>query len=297
MAPEPAASYRLGLVLVLLSTISWSTTGLFTRLIALDGWTMLFWRGIFGGLGLLAVIWLLEGRHGLTRFRRLGRPGLAYVLIAGIGMAAYLTSIVHTTVAHVAVIYAAAPFAAAGLGWLVLRQKPTASAMLAATAALGGVALMVGFGTEGRLLGDAIAVLMTLCMAAMMVLARRYPEIPTLQAACLSAFLTSALVAPFGAPLVVTGTELSILLVFGLVSNAAGLGLFILGARRLPPVETALVSALEAPIAPLWVWAAFAETPSPATLAGGAVVMAAVVWHILREARRVRPAGVAVPPA
>ena len=50
-------------------------------------------------------------------------------------------------------------------------------------------------------------------------------------------------------------------------------------------VETALIGALEAPIAPVWVWLMFDETPGPATLLGGLIVFAAVFWHILRSAR------------
>ena len=54
----------------------------------------------------------------------------------------------------------------------------------------------------------------------------------------------------------------------------------------LPAVRTALLSALETPMTPFWVWLAFAETPSPATLTGGTVVFAAVVWYVVHDARR-----------
>jgi hypothetical protein len=40
----------LGWVLVSFSAVAWSTAGYFTRLIDEDVWTMLFWRGVFGGL-------------------------------------------------------------------------------------------------------------------------------------------------------------------------------------------------------------------------------------------------------
>ncbi|HZX83579.1 MAG TPA: hypothetical protein VFF19_08460, partial [Reyranella sp.] len=39
-----------GTVLVLVSAFAFSTAGLFTRLVETDVWTMLFWRGLFGGL-------------------------------------------------------------------------------------------------------------------------------------------------------------------------------------------------------------------------------------------------------
>lgn len=286
MGPDSARTYRLGLALTLASTVSWSTTGLFTRLIALDAWTMLAWRSLFGGFGLLVVIALLEGSDGLRRFGRLGWPGLAYVLASGFGMATYLSAMVSTTVAHVAVIYAVAPFVAAGLGWLVLRERPGGRALAASLIALVGVAVMVGLGPEGRPLGDFLALVMTVCMAAMMVLSRKFPAIPTLQAACVSALFASALAFLAMPSEPISTGQFGLLLVFGLVFNTVGLGLFILGARRLPPVETALISSLEAPIAPLWVWLLLAETPSAATLIGGTVVMAAVVGHILVGAQK-----------
>jgi drug/metabolite transporter (DMT)-like permease len=76
-----------------------------------------------------------------------------------------------------------------------------------------------------------------------------------------------------------------ILATFGLSNALLGFALFILGSRRIPAVETALIGALEAPIAPVWVWLMFDETPGPATLLGGLIVFAAVFWHILRSAR------------
>jgi len=42
------SDYHLGLVLVTISAVAWSTAGFFTRLIALDSFTMLAWRGVFG---------------------------------------------------------------------------------------------------------------------------------------------------------------------------------------------------------------------------------------------------------
>jgi drug/metabolite transporter (DMT)-like permease len=50
--------------------------------------------------------------------------------------------------------------------------------------------------------------------------------------------------------------------------------------------ESALLSLTEAVLAPLWVWLAFAETPGPLTLLGGAVVAAAVVWQVAGVHRR-----------
>ena len=78
---------------------------------------------------------------------------------------------------------------------------------------------------------------------------------------------------------------ITILAVFGLSNALLGFALFILGSRRIPAIETALIGALEAPIAPVWVWLMFGETPGAATLLGGLIVFAAVFWHIFQSAR------------
>ncbi len=38
-----------GSTIVAISAVMFSTAGLFIRLIVVDVWTMLFWRGLFGG--------------------------------------------------------------------------------------------------------------------------------------------------------------------------------------------------------------------------------------------------------
>lgn len=282
------SEYRLGLVLVTASAVAWSTAGLFTRLIPLDSWTMLAWRGIFGALGIAAVILANERRRAWPGFRNMGWPGWLFAAISAIGMIFFITSLRYTTVAHVAVIYATVPLVAAGLGWLAIRERPSAGAIGASLAALAGVALMVGLGTEGGLFGDILALGMTLSVAAMMVIARRFRDISVMPAACISAMLSGLVCWPFGEPLTVTGQELLLLSLFGLVNSAAGLALFTLGARLLPAVETALIGALDAPLAPLWVWLAFHEIPGTSTLAGGLIVFAAVTTHVMATARKGR---------
>jgi len=280
--------HRLGLVLVTAAAVAWSLAGFFTRLIVLDTWTMLAWRGLFGALGTAVFIAATQRRQAWDAFRGMGWPGWLFALLSAVGMTLFITSLRHTTVAHVAVIYATVPFVAAGLAWLVMRERPSGSALLASTVALAGVALMVGLSAEGGALGDLLAFGMTASMAGMMVMMRRFRAIPAVPVACLSALLCGLAAWPLGAPLSVGGHDFVLLALFGIVNSALGLVFFALGARHLPAIETALVTALDAPLAPLWVWLAFSETPAQATLFGGAIVLAAVTGHILHEHTRPR---------
>lgn len=199
MAPTPnslSPDHRLGLILVFVSTVSWSTAGLFTRAISADVFTVLVFRGVFGTLGLLGVLYWHQGLNGLRSFARLGRAGWLYAAISGAGMLCYIGSLRLTSVAHVAIIYAVVPFMTAGLAWAMLKERPTKDAIIASLIAFSGAVVMVGFGHDGAILGDLLALIMTLGMALMMVIARKHPEIPTLPAGITSAVLSAVLCCP-----------------------------------------------------------------------------------------------------
>ena len=286
-----SANSQLGLLFVTVSAIAWSTAGLFTRLIALDSWTMLVWRGIFGAAGIMAVMWMMQGRQSLRGLLHMRTSGWLFVAVGSAGMILFITALRFTTVAHAAVIYATVPLIAACLGWLVMREKPSRSAVIASVAALVGVIVMVGLGLEGGWLGNLLALGMALCMAALMIMARRFRDIPTMPAAGLSALLSAFLCWPLAQPLSVTGSDLVLLALFGVVNSALGMVFFALGARLLPVVQTALIGALDAPLAPLWVWLAFGETPSSATMVGGVIVFAAVTVHMVKSVHETDPRG------
>ncbi len=282
----PQSQYRLGLILVTGSALAWSTAGYFTRLIPLDNWTLLFWRGVFAAIGIFLFMLVKDGRGAWRQFGQLRVPGWLFTIISGGGMIVYITSLTLTTVAHVAVIYCIVPFVAAGLAFLTMRERPSSVSIAASVVALGGVAVMVGLGGgEGSLAGDLLAFVMTLGMAVMMVISRRHHDIPILAAAGLSALVSAAACWPLAQHAIPPTGELFQLALFGLVNSAVGIALFTLGARLIPAVETALIGALDAPLAPVWVWLAFSETPGRNTIVGGVLVLGAVLANIALGAR------------
>lgn len=275
-----ARQYRLGLFLVTLSAVAWSTAGFFTRLIALDIWTLLLWRGIFGALGIFVFMSVYQGAGSRSAFGQMGLAGWLFALVGAVGMLCFIGSLKLTSVAHASVIYATAPLITAALAWAVMRERASRSAILASLVALVGVTVMVGLGQEGTLVGDLLALGMTVCMAIIMIISRRYQGIPMLAAACLSALLSVLVVLPFAQWALPGGTVLWQLAMFGLLNSAVGLALFAIGSKMLPTTETALIGALDAPLAPIWVMLAFGEIPSPATLVGGAIVFLAIFAHV-----------------
>ncbi len=287
--PTPSTHFT-GVLLLLGSAIAWSTAGLFVRLSPLDAMSMIVWRGPAGALGIIAAIaWMERGRT-LSVFAAMRGAAWSYALLSGIDMVIYISSLRLTTVAHVAIIYATVPFAAAVLGYLMLGERPTRSALIACAVALGGVAIMVASPDAGSTVtGDLMAGAVTIMTAGLMVISRRYPGIPMLPAASMSGIIGALLVVPFVTQLPASGGELAVILASGLVNVSLGFGLLAVGARLLPAVETALIGTLEGPLAPLWVWLALGETPGRQTLVGGALVIAAVLGHLWIAGARARP--------
>lgn len=270
--------HRDGTLLVGLSAVAFSTAGLFTRLVPADAWTLLFWRGLFGGAFILGWIGWTEWRGILGAFRAIGGAGLVAAACSTIGTVCFIQALRHTSVAAVTVIFATAPFLAAAIAWVWLRDRPARRTLAASLLALVGVVVMVGRGApDGAALGNLLALAMTASMALMMVVVHRHRAVSMLPAACLSAFACAVLVAPWAHPAAVTPTTFGLLALFGVSQFGLGLLLLTLGSRRLSGPRASLLSSLELPLAPLWVWLAFGEGLTAAGWIGGAIVCAAVV--------------------
>lgn len=270
-----------GNAIIIASAAAFSTAGLFTRLLPTDAWTMLFWRGLFGGLLIAAVIAWQEGRQVSRAFRAIGRAGLLAAACSTLGTICFILALRDTSVAEVTIIFATAPFLAAAMAWAWGAERPRLVTLIAIALALLGVVVMVGAGRGGGgTLGRLLAFGMTALMALMMVVIRRNRQVSMLPAACLSAFACAALVLPLANPAAVTSGELALLFAFGTTQFGLGLLLLTIGSRRIPATRASLLGNLELPFAPLWVWLAFGEAPSIAATIGGAIVAAAIALDL-----------------
>ena len=140
----------------------------------------------------------------------------------------------------------------------------------------------------GSLLGKGLAVIMSLTVAGLAIVMRKHRDVQMLPAMAASAWLCSLFTVWFASPLSVTMSDIWLIVMFGVVQNGLGLALYTFGAKRIPAVDAALLTALEVPLTPLWVWMLMDEVPSVATQIGGAVVLAALFGHMVAELRRNR---------
>ena len=279
------SQHRLGIALIVAAAVAWSTAPFFTRLLSLDSWTILFWRGLFGGAAIAAVLVLTQGRAGLRDLTRMGKSGWLVASLSTLGMVCFIPALQLTSVSNVAIIIATGPFVAAVMAWIWLRETVHLRTLLASLAALCGVIIIVGDASASSdALGIALACLMTVAIAAMTVAVRQHKNTPMVAAAAVSNLLGSLVSIPFAQGIAgVTAADLMILALFGFFQVGLGLSLFMLGSRLLPSGQATLIATLETPLMPFWVWLAFHEVPSLRALVGGALVMGAVIADIVGD--------------
>ena len=240
----------------------------------------------------LFFIYLERGRvPGILR--RMGWPSLLATIFSATSMISGIGSMYYTSIADAMVIYATVPFVTAALAFVFIGERPSRSTLIASGVAMVGVLVMLtdghgGSGGGSGLFGKLLAAVMTLSVGAMATVMRKHREVPMLPAMAGSAWLCSFVTFWFAAPLAVSAPDLQLIVIFAIVQNAMGLILYTASTRRLPAADASLLTALEVPLTPLWVWLVLNEVPSPATLIGGPIVLAALFGHILYEVRRNR---------
>jgi drug/metabolite transporter (DMT)-like permease len=291
--PDTSPSGRrrpIGIALVTGATLSWSLTGLYTRVLHLDPWTTMAGRSVFGLIFLSAIFLIRRRGTTVSALVAMGRHGVGQA-VASVACAIFtITSLAETSVADNAVIGATSPFAAAALAWLWLGERVARRTIVAGLVSLLGVGVVVsGSLGGGRILGDLLAVGMMLAFAVMIVVSRARPSMPIDGPNLLAVALNLALTAPFADFATIGATQALVLAAFGFTNFVAAGMLFLAGSGRIPAAETALIVALDLVFGPALVWIFVAETPPTAGLAGGAIVFVAVVGHVVAGMRP--PAG------
>lgn len=282
-------TYAQGILLAGLAALLWSLMALGLRLIeAATVWEILFWRSV----GLLPVVaGLIWWSHGSLAgpIRAAGRAGV----IGGLGLAVSFCGAVYaiqsTTVANAVFLFSAAPFLAALFGTLLLGERVRPATWIAIALAAVGVFVMVRDGLAFGAGPGNIAALISAAGFAVMTLAMRArpqadPAVPVLLGAVFN-LIAMLPVVLLGGRFWIGAHDAAIAIGLGMVILGLGLGLYSRGSRGVPAADLALVSMLEVLLAPLWVWLVLGEGATQGTLAGGAILLAALASNALAASR------------
>jgi drug/metabolite transporter (DMT)-like permease len=273
---------RRGRLYVTLAAVAWSTAGLFQRELTVNLATQLAGRAFFAVLGILVFIAFAERGRFVRSFLDIGRAGLAIAVLMAASSGAFIAALNYTTVANVLFLQALAPVLAAIFGTFV-GERVSRRTWIATAIAIAGVALMVGGPSRPSALGFGLSLFMSVSFAGTIVITRHQRHVSMAPATCLSQVLVFVCAAPFASASGIGGKDLLLLIGLGVTQIGLGLIFLSIGARLIPAAEVGLITLLEIVLGPLWVWIFLGEQPSATTLAGGAVVLAAVVFQTTGE--------------
>jgi drug/metabolite transporter (DMT)-like permease len=272
-----------GIAYVAASALCFGAMPVFARRAYQDGVdppTLLLLR--FGAAA--AVMWTLVAWRG-TRLPR-GRGLYTLVGMGAIGYAgqafSYFTALTLASAGLVALLLYTYPALVALLSWAVLRHPLSRLQLGALAMALAGSLLTIGRAGDGAPLGVALGLLAALIYSVYILVGARLPADVTPTAS--TAVVTSAAAVVYGAVAAVAGVRLPVsaggwlaILAVALVGTVLAIACFLAGLERLGAVRTSVYSTLEPAFTLGLAALLLGEEVGALRLAGGALILGAVL--------------------
>lgn len=269
-----------GILIAFTGVLVLSFDALLVRLTAADPWTTSFWRGLLIGMTMtLICLWRGDFRW-RPPTRRILWLTVIMSVVYGINTSLFVFSVSATHAANTVVILASAPFFAALFSRWWLKEHLPRRTQIAIAVCLTGVVVVFGGSMGGfNWQGDALALLLAMSTGGLLTVLRYTPEVPrTLLVA--GAGLVTALICVIPAqPFDLELNQFGWLLLMGMLQMPIASFLLMLAPKYLPSPEVSLFLLVETILAPVWVWWVLHETPTAATLWGGALILSTIAIH------------------
>jgi drug/metabolite transporter (DMT)-like permease len=285
---------RRGILVTGAGAVVLSFEGALVQLLDLSQWTILLCRGPLMAAGFLVIFALGRPAGGFAAgLRAAGAWGLAAAALFASDNLLFIVALRTTSVTNTLLILSTVPVWAALLGWLLLGEGVAARTWAVIATAFAGLAVIVsGSLGHGSLAGDLAALGAAVAIAGTLVVIRRARGVAMLPAMALGTLAAGLAAAPLADLGTVGARDAGLLALLGLVIAPVAFACISYGPRHLPAHEVGLLMLLETVLGPLWAWLLLGRAPTPRTLAGGAVILAALVASALWRARQ--PAAVAL---
>ncbi len=292
---------RVGVVALVVGTaiIAWS--GVLARFLDVGPLAGAAWRM---GLAVpVLAIWARVLQHGRTSSPALA-PAAGLLILAGLAFAldvgSFHISLTGTKVANATFIGNVAPILTVVGGALFFREPPSWRVWLALALALAGAWVMAGMAAPTQVgYGDAFALSAAIAYAGYLLVIKQLrvrldAATATLWSAAVSAIVLAGAAWLHGEKMVPTSAfGWTIVALLGFVTHATGQGLTSVAMGRAPVSLIALVLLAQPPFSALIAWLVLGEAMTPLQIAGGAIILVAVVLSRPGGApvRRAAPSG------
>jgi drug/metabolite transporter (DMT)-like permease len=264
-------------------TLMWSTAGVVTRqLEQARSFEVTFWRSFFTLASLLVILPLFQGREVFGKIRRGGAALWISGLCWSVMFTAFMLALTLTSVANVLVTMAVGPLFTALIARVFIGHRIAPRTWIAILVAGAGIAVMYGAQVSaGQLAGTLVALCVPVAGAVNWTVTQRShaqgQNVDLVPAVLVGAAISALVTLPLAMPLQASGHDMGLLALLGLVQLAIPCALSVMCARVLKAPEIALLALLEVIFGIALAWLGADEVPTRAVLAGGALVIGALV--------------------
>jgi drug/metabolite transporter (DMT)-like permease len=276
-------------------TLMWSIAGVVTRhLEQARSFEVTFWRSFFTVASLLVILPFFQGRAVFARIRGGGAALWLSGLCWSVMFTAFMVALTLTSVANVLVTMAVGPFFAALMARAAIGYRiPLRTWLAILVAGIGIGSMYAAQVSTGQLAGTLVALCVPLAAATNWTVTQksqaRGRNVDLVPAVLVGAVLSMAATLPLAMPLRASMHDIGLLALLGLVQLAIPSALAVVCARVLKAPEIALLALLEVIFGIVLAWVGADEVPAQSVLAGGTLVIGALVANELL-AWRVRAA-------
>jgi drug/metabolite transporter (DMT)-like permease len=268
-------------------TLMWSIAGVITRQLEhARSFEVTFWRSFFTVLSLLVILPFFQGRVVFSRIRHGGWALWLSGLCWSVMFTAFMVALTLTSVANVLVTMAIGPFLTALIARTFIGHRIPVRTWVAIVVAGAGMASMYAAQMEGgQLAGTLVALCVPLAAGVNWTVTQRSHaqgrNLDLVPAVLVGAVISSLVTLPLAMPLRASGHDIGLLALLGLVQLAIPCALAVMCARVLKAPEIALLALLEVIFGIVLAWIGADEVPGQTVLAGGALVLGALVANEL----------------
>ena len=284
--------YRKGLLIVGFGALLFAPDSLMLRLMAMEQWPTVFWRGLLSGVIFTTAFLVIRRTRLIADIRALGPAAIIFTIFFSSTTICFVYAVRETSVANTLFLVSTSPLFSALLSWAFLGEQPDRRTWRTILLAMIGIAI-IAFGHAGdaelkpnRRLGDLAAIGAAISLAISFVVARRVRPRAMTPLIGPAGLLSAAIAFMLAGDLAIPQGSLWPLLVMAVIIMPVATFCLTIGPRYIPAPEVSLLLLVEAVTAPLLIWAALGERPGQATLIGGAIILSAIAWS---AAERMRP--------